>query len=160
MSQPTVEEFRGSWNFIRGMTHQFIETVPPQHWEYAPHASVSPLCKQFRHLVWVSGLYNDALTNLQTDLSRKKQGYSGSLDKPELAQALKEKDAELGRILDRLKTQDLESYRVDHFGTFMTFNEFTHVLIQHESLHQGMWALYARTAGFATPKGWKDNWEL
>jgi len=52
-----IDEFIGSWKFIRGMTHQFVETVPSEHWNFAPHSEFSPLSKQFRHMIWVTGLY-------------------------------------------------------------------------------------------------------
>jgi uncharacterized damage-inducible protein DinB len=155
-----IEEFAGSWKFIRGMTHQFVESVPAQHWVSSPHPDYSSLAKQFRHIIWVTGLYTEALRNGKTDLALKKSNYAGSIDKSDIVRGLKDSDAKLEEILSALKSKDFSTYRIEHFGCSMTFGEYTHVIIQHESLHQGMWALYAKVAGFPTPKGWKENWEL
>lgn len=160
MSKQVIEEFKRSWEFIRGMTLDFIECVPADQWEFSPDDECSPLNKQFRHLVWVSGLYNASLRDRKTDLSKKKTFYAGSLIKSDLIQGLKDADAELNRILDSLGKSDIAQFRVDHFGMQMGFTEFTHVMIQHESIHQGLWSLYAKKAGFKTPKSWKENWEL
>src|SRR5260221_9180777 len=90
-----VDDFRQAWSFIRSMTYEFIDAVPAHCWHYSPHAGCGPLAKQFRHMVWVSGVYNDALKNRVMDLSKKKTFYAGSLEKHELLPALRAKDAEL-----------------------------------------------------------------
>ena len=33
-------------------------------------------------------------------------------------------------------------------------------LLQHETLHQGMWAFYAKIADLPLPQSWKDTWRL
>lgn len=155
-----VAEFKRSWEFIRGMTLDFIEGVPADKWGFTPEGTCSSLAKQFRHMVWVSGLYNAALREGKTDLSKKKSFYGGSLEKKEILAGLRQTDTDLNSILDNLEKIDLGHFQIDHFGMRMGFVEFTHVIIQHESIHQGLWSLYARLGGFATPKGWKENWEL
>ena len=160
MNDLIVEEFKRSWEFIRGMTYEFMEAVPEQHWDFSLDPSCSPLSKQFRHMVWVSGLYNASLRNGKTDFATKKCGYDGALTKSELIVGLKKTDSDLDQILEKLRSEDLSKFQVLHCGLKMGFTEFTHVMIQHESLHHGMWSMYARKAGFSSPKSWKDNWGL
>ena len=33
-------------------------------------------------------------------------------------------------------------------------------LLQHETLHQGMWAFYAKVADLPLPKSWQETWRL
>jgi hypothetical protein len=42
----------------------------------------------------------------------------------------------------------------------MRFGDYATMLVQHEALHQGIWALCARLAGFATPPLWQQEWVL
>lgn len=154
-----IASFLRSWTYIRGMTAAFIEAVPNEHWDFRPSDKHGPLSKQFRHMVWVTDLYMSALREAKMNMATKKQGYTGSTERAELLIALKERDSRLFDLLKDPKFASLE-YRVDFFGTPMTFGEFTHVMIQHESLHQGMWSVFAKQAGFETPSGWRDDWNL
>ncbi len=67
---------------------------------------------------------------------------------------LESKDHELRSILESLPNEG-DAYQVDFFGTLMSFNEFGHVLIEHEANHHGLWSMYAASAGFETPKSWR-----
>ena len=160
--EPAIEDFEASWSFIRSMTYDFIEAVPASQWEFSPHPGCAPLAKQFRHMVWLSGVYNDTLKNRVMDFSKKKTFYSGGLEKEELVTALRAKDEELKPLLLEVESSGLDSCRVDmpFLGRAMRFGEFANVIIQHESLHQGMWSLYARLGGFPTPQSWLMNWGL
>ncbi|HLE12139.1 MAG: hypothetical protein A2504_17835 [Bdellovibrionales bacterium RIFOXYD12_FULL_39_22] len=155
-----INEFKKSWNFIRGMTYEFIDSVPADKWFFTFSEKHSPLCKQFRHMVWISGLYNDALKNRKIDLSKKKTFYDGNLNKSDIVTALKQKDVELESILEDLKSTKLDSFSMEFFGTTIGFTEFCDVIIQHESIHQGLWSAYATLAEFETPKNWKNSWAL
>lgn len=91
------------------------------------------------------------------DTSTKKKSYAGSTERTDLIRAIKDRDTKLTELLNNDK-YIASDYRVDFFGTPMTFSEFTHVLIQHESVHHGMWSVYAALAGFEAPKSWRDDW--
>lgn len=156
-----IDAFLDAWRFVRGvLTREFIEAVPDEHWTCAPYPGAQALHKQFRHLVWCSGVYNQAFETRAADWSRKKTHYSGGLERTALMSALEEKDTALRIALDELRRVDLESWRVDFMGNVFGFERYAHVLIQHESLHHGMWSVYARLAGFETPASWKLNWDL
>lgn len=160
--EPAIEDFETSWRFIRSMTYDFIEAVPASQWQFSPHPGCAALAKQFRHMVWLSGVYNDTLKNRTMDFSKKKTFYSGGLEKAELVAALHAKDEELKQLLSEVESSGVNSCRVDmpFLGKAMRFAEFTNVIIQHESLHHGLWSLYARLGGFTTPESWLLNWGL
>lgn len=157
-----IEDFEKSWGFIRSMTYEFIEAVPPEHWHFSPHPGCAPLAKQFRHMAWLSGVYNDTLRNRVLDFAKKKTFYSGGLERAELVAALRSRDEELKQLLRDVENGGVDSCRVEmpFLGRAMRFGEFTNLLIQHECLHHGLWSLYARFAGFVTPQSWLFNFGL
>ena len=157
----SIEAFLEDWKFVRGtLTREFVSAVPEEHWECAPYPGAQPLHKQFRHMVWCSGVYVEAFTTRTADWARKKTHYSGGLDRAELLAGLEEWDARLREALAGLPRDDLAGWRVDFMGESFGFDRYVRVLVQHESIHHGMWSVYARLAGFDTPLSWKLNWGL
>lgn len=155
-----INEFREIWKFSRGLTFKFIETVPDEKWQFTPHERYSPLHKQFRHMVWVSGLYNEALgSGTMRNCESKKEHYSGDLTRGNILAGLRLQDTQLDQVLERI-TADVMNHKVEAFGLSMGFTEFTHVMLQHEAMHQGLWSLYAALGGFKTPKEWQENYGL
>ena len=154
------EQFLGSWSFIRGMTKDFVKATPAEAWEKSPLPNVASIAKQVRHLVCVSGTYNRALATGKMSMAGKHDFYSGILDRADLLAALEKTEIDLLNALRGIEPRKVADFRVDFFGGEMTFAEFTHVMIQHESIHQGLWAAYARAGGFPTPASWVSNWKL
>lgn len=160
-AKTVIEEFQRSWAFARQLTIDFIRCVPEAKWDFSPHEKYSPLCKQFRHMIWVTGLYRDALAGGEMKpCASKKTHYSGGLQRQEILRGLEHQDKLLLEVLRSLKDGDLEGYRVKAFGAEMGFTEFSHIMLHHESNHHGLWSFYAALGGFSTPKSWSDTWEL
>lgn len=156
-----INDFKKSWDFSRGMTLEFINELPENMWDFTPHERYAPLCKQFRHMVWVTGLYREAIeTGEMRDCETKKEHYSGELDKQKILSGFEIENGKLMAALAKLQNLDLENYFVKAFGLEMKFVEYTHVLIQHESTHQGLWSFYATLGGFKTPNSWQQNWGI
>jgi hypothetical protein len=142
------------------MTVDFIKATPEEQLMKSPHVDYAPLAKQVRHLVWVSGLFNDTLKNKKIDVKNKKTCYSGGLDREELLSALAKQDEILWESLSKFTEGTADSYSMDFFGSTFGLYEFLNNMIQHESMHHGMWALYAKLGGFPCPKSWQSTWEL
>ncbi|HXH31815.1 MAG TPA: DinB family protein [Bacteriovoracaceae bacterium] len=155
-----VDEFERSWKFTRSLTLEFAEAIPAEFWHFTFNEKYSPLCKQLRHMIWVTGLYTDALMNGRLDFKKKKTFYSGGLAREEIISALRDSDKVLLRWLSNTKKDEVDLNAVDAFGSSMEFIEFAQLLIEHEGNHHGLWSAYAALAGFSTPKSWKDNWGL
>jgi len=160
MLHTEFEQFLGSWSFIRGMTKDFVKATPNEFWEISPLPNVSSIAKQVRHLICVSGTYSRALATGKMSLTGKHDFYRGSLGREELLVALEKSDLDLLAALRAIEPGKVADYRIDFFGGEISFAEFTHVMIQHESIHQGLWGAYARAAGFPTPESWTTNWKL
>ncbi len=155
-----VAEFERSWEYTRKMTTAFIDCVPEDKWSYSHHEKFAPLNKQFSHMVKVYGCYVDAVKSRTLDMAKKSSYYSGSGDRKSIQKSLADLDRDLTYELTKLKETGLEGFAVDVFGMEMGFTEFTHVMIQHEVSHFGIWANYAAFGGFSTPSLWQSDWKL
>ncbi len=136
----------------------FLEAIPDSHWNYSHHPKYAPLSKQFRHMTCVYGVYIDGFKNQAVDFSKKHSHYSGPLSKEALKADLLKKDEELKLLLASLQDSNVESFRLDFFGVNLSFTEYTHILVQHECMHIGIWSTLAAFGEFELPKSWKTDW--
>ncbi len=155
-----IEEFKSSWRYTRDMTTQFISCVPEDKWNYSHHPTFAPLQKQFRHMTKVYGCYIDAMESKKLDMSKKKIMASATETRSDILSCLDNYDKKLDSILTKLKETGLKDFKVNVFGMIMGFTEFTHVMIQHEVGHFGLWKNYAVFGSFETPKIWQTDWKL
>ena len=155
-----IEEFERSWEYTRKMTTTFIDCVPEEKWTFSHHAKFAPLNKQFCHVVKVYGCYVDAMKSKVLDMKKKNSFYLGKGDRSSIQESLAILDINLTAELARLKEIGLDGFIIDVFGIKMGFSEFTHVMIQHEVGHFGIWANYAAFGGFSTPAMWQSDWKL
>ena len=167
----SIDEFMRYSNVLHGLTVDFVRAVPDEHWEFtpdpprrsgrapAPHRigdGFAPFCKQLRHVVYVRGVYNDALVSKRVDWTRKHDHYRGPLTRDALLAALEEKQRRLLAILETIDA----AVTIDWGGTPFTFGLFALEFVQHEAIHHGQWSLYASLAGFDTPLSWRTSWGL
>ena len=159
MNSP-IAAFREAWQDVRKLTYEFVDALPPERWTYSPHTAYAPLCKQVRHLVCVQGVYQQGLSERRADFARKHDQYRGSLEPVDLKAALRAKDAELDAILADLGEEGAGRFEIEFMGRKLSFSRYVSIIVQHEAIHHGEWALYAAVGGFSTPVGWKLNWGL
>ena len=95
---------------------------------------------------------------MQLIFSKKHSHYSGTLSKADIKSNLEKKDAELHQVLKCFSNEDIQKFKLNFFGVNLTFSEYTHVLIQHECMHIGIWSNVAAFAGFELPISWKTDW--
>ncbi len=152
-----IETFESGWEFVRGLTYEFIDAVPENRWEFAPHARYAPFHKQVRHLVCVQGVYIGGLRDQVTDFGKKHSHYDGPLDRASLVAALRQKDDELRTALREIPGEG--EYVIEFYGR-SPLASYLSVISQHEAIHHGQWSFYATLGGFETPPGWKLNWGL
>lgn len=153
-----IEQFAKTWWYNRKITMDFLEAIPESHWNYSHHPKYAPFSKQFRHVTCVYGVYIDGFKNQAVDFSKKHSYYSGPLTKDALRIDLLKKDQEMKDILAAMPDSAVESFELDFFGVKMSFTEYTHILIQHECMHIGIWSTMAAFGGFELPQSWKNDW--
>jgi hypothetical protein len=153
-----VEQFERTWFYTRSLTNDFLDTIPDDKWNYTHHPKFSVLSKQFRHVASVYGVYIAGFKNSSADFTKKHSHYTGALSKADIKADLLKKDEKLKIVLNELKTSDLSQFRLNFFGNHLSFTEYTHILIQHECMHIGIWSNAAAFGEFPLPQSWKDEW--
>jgi hypothetical protein len=153
-----IAEFEKTWFYTRGITTDFLNSIPEDKWHFSHHSKYAPFSKQFRHMTCVYGVYIEGFKNQAVDFNKKHSHYSGPLDRAAIKADLAKKDLELKEVLKALSSEQVEKFRLDFFGVNMSFTEYSHVLIQHECMHIGTWGNMAAFAGFEVPKSWKSDW--
>ena len=151
--------FLDQWRFAHHMTLTFVDAVPEEYWDFSPHDRFAPFCKQLRHVIGVRGVYREAVASGHTDFARKHEHYLGDLTRPSLRAAL---IAEQELFLSLLTSPACEdsSRLIKFFDSDFSLEQYAFIVIHHEGIHQGEWALYASLAGFDTPPMWDDAWGL
>lgn len=153
-----IIDFEKTWFYTRKITTDFLDAIPDDKWDYTHHPKYASLSKQFRHMTCVYGVYIDGFKNGAVDFSKKHSHYTGSLDRTAIKMDLSTKDNELREVLKTFNQDRVDHFKLDFFGVNMTFSEYTHVLIQHECMHIGIWSNMAAFGGFELPKSWKSDW--
>ena len=156
--EPALQDFARHWRFARGMTYEFIEGVSEKNWLFTPHSASSPLAEQFRHMAQVAGVYNSGLRNGALNWSLKKDSYDGPLDKAMIVASLRDHDADLDALLGEVYSSDLRDRKIDLHDNRVGVVEFTYVILHHEAVHQGQWAMYAKLGGWELPPRWRFSW--
>jgi hypothetical protein len=66
-----------------------------------------------------------------------------------------------GDLLDALRglTPDQLGGRIEWGQTALTLRQHLLRLLQHETLHHGMWVFYAKIADLPLPPSWQETWE-
>ena len=154
-----VDEFLGQWRYAHQMTLSFVDTVPNEYWEFSPHDRFAPFCKQLRHVIGVRGVYRDAIASGTTDFSHKHDHYTGNLSRASLRAALIAEQESFLSLLNSPACDD-PSRPITFFESQFSLALYTYIVIHHEGIHQGEWALYASLAGFDTPPMWQRGWGL
>lgn len=158
-TEQVIVDFRSSWQFVRGLTRDFVEQTPQDRYAFSPHARFGSMDRQFRHVLQVTDLYTDALRSRVLSMPTKFARYGGSLDRDDLLAGLARADAELSAVVDELGAEAAAANY--QFGdTAMGIGELFDVFIEHEANHHGLWSAYAAVGGWSTPESWRDAWDL
>ena len=153
----TTRALRRRWQHVRGLTCEFIEEMPDECLDYRPQRHFSTVREQAQHLIECQGVYQLAFRGEKVDFGRKPEFAPAAADDDSLLAALTERDTELDQLLGALS---IKSFAIDWYGTKLGFWEYAAVMLQHEALHHGQWAVHARLGGWQPPDGWIVNWGL
>ena len=157
-AKDVIDQFEKTWFYNRKITMDYLDVIPDDKWDYSHHPKYAALAKQFRHMACVYGVYIDGFRKSAVDFSKKHSYYTGPMTKSEIRADLIRKDAELRIVLLQFDNEAVDRFCLDFFGVNMSFTEYTHVLIQHECMHIGIWSNIAAFAGFELPQSWKSDW--
>ena len=150
MNNELIQRFDSQWRFARGLTRDLLESLEPHELEFSPAQGLGPLWKHFRHLGRVEENYLEAVETGKVVFGFDNTTYGGDASRQSLADYLARVDRRLTQVLttcDSVQTVDWFRNIVD------IYTHFTR-MADHETLHHGMFVVYARLLGRPFPSSW------
>lgn len=158
---PTSEiaQWVEAWRQTRGLTYDLLRALPYAVMNFSPHPEFGTLVRQMRHAADIQACYIAAIRSGKMDFSAVPRQRALEQSKEHLAGYLQHLDEELLAALRGL-TPDQMARSIDWGETKPTILQHLLWLLQHETLHHGMWAFYAKIADLPLPQSWKNAWTL
>jgi uncharacterized damage-inducible protein DinB len=155
-----VDQWLAAWRQTRQLTYDLLRALPYAVMNFSPHPEFGTFVRQIRHCADVQACYLEALRTGTMDLSTRPRRRELERSREHLEAYLRRLDAELEETVRTLGPQALtRTIRWDPQGP-LTVVQHLLSLLQHETLHQGMWTFYARIADLPLPQSWWQSWAL
>lgn len=156
---PELAQWAEDWRQTRGLTYDLLHLLPPAVLNFSPSPGFGSLSRQIRHVGDIQACYLTALQTGRMDFTAQPRQRTIEQSKDHLEAYLRALDEALleavrGLPEDRL-TQPIQWQRE-------ALSPLRHLirLLQHETLHHGMWAIYAKVVDLALPPSWRTAWRL
>lgn len=155
-----AEQWLAAWRRTRGLTCDLLRALPYAVMNFSPHAGFGTFVRQIRHCGDVQAGYLDALRTGALDLTARPRRRELEQSTDHLLAYLAHLDGELEQAVRNLGDQVLT--RTVRWGPDEEVTVLQHLmaLLQHETLHQGMWMFYATIADLPLPDSWRKTWGL
>jgi len=148
-----INDFLNEWNWIRGLTIKFIESIPEDKLTFYPSKNFGSLGTQLRHIVTVQECYLNGFEKGRIDFSKKRKDKTIESSKKKLLEYAKLQDERLKKIVSQFSKKDLQKiikWKVWEPLPNPSISQCFVYMIEHESYHQGILQLCADLAGFKT----------
>lgn len=156
---PEIAQWVDVWRQTRARTYDLLRALPYAVMNFSPHPEFGTLVRQIRHAADIEAACIAAIRTGTMDFAGHPRQRSLEQSKEDLEGYMRFVDAELVAALGALTPEQLA--RPVRWGTGeSTLLQHLMWLLQHETLHQGMWAFYAKIADLPLPQSWKDTWRL
>jgi uncharacterized damage-inducible protein DinB len=144
-----IKDFKPDWNFVRGKTFEFLNSVPNEKWTWRPNDELGTFGMQVRHMIVSQEAYISGLQSGKVDFSKKDFDSEWENDKEKALAKLKKIDEELFKILETIN-ENKEILFVDGIigEKKIPASTVLDYMLQHEIYHQGIFTTYGRLAGF------------
>jgi uncharacterized damage-inducible protein DinB len=158
---PTLElaQWVEDWQQTRALTYHLLRALPPAVLNFSPAAGFGPLSRQIRHVGDIQACYLAALQTGRMDFTAQPRQRKIEQSKEHLEGYLQALDASLLDALRGLRTEGVGRL-IQWDGESLSLLRHLIRLIQHETLHHGMWAIYASVADLPLPASWHAAWRL
>jgi uncharacterized damage-inducible protein DinB len=153
---PELAQWADAWRSARALTYDFLHSLPYAIMNFSPHPGFGTLARQIRHIGEIQACYLGAITTGQMDFAARPRQRALEQSKERLMAYLQEQDAGLRNVLGEADvTRPIQ-------WSSGTVTLLTHLLrlLQHETLHHGMWIFYAKIAELDLPQSWREAWNL
>lgn len=156
---PELAQWVEAWQQTRRLTYDLLRALPYAVMNFSPHPEFGTLVRQMRHAADIQACYIAAVRSGTMDFSVQPRQRALEQSKENLEAYLRYLDEELLTALRDLTPEQL-TRPVDWGDLKPTLLQHLMRLLQHETLHHGMWAFYAKIADLPLPQSWKDAWTL
>lgn len=153
---PEVSQWADAWRSARALTYDFLRSLPYAIMNFSPHPGFGTLARQIRHVGEIQAGYLEGIKTGQMDLASRRRQRALEQSKERLEAYLQDQDAALLGLLPRA---DL-GHSIKWPSGPVTLMVHLVRLLQHETLHHGMWIFYAKIAELDLPQSWRDAYNL
>lgn len=156
---PELAQWAEEWRQTRGLTYDLLHALPYAVMNFSPHPEFGTFVRQIRHIGDMQACYLLGLETGTMDFSAQRRQRALEQSKEHLEAYLRDLDARLLEVVRSLTPERL-ARPIAWEGERLTPIQHLMRLLQHESLHHGMWAVYAKVADLPLPPSWKASWAL
>lgn len=156
---PQIAEWVQAWRATRQLTYDMLRALPYAVMNFSPHPEFGTLIRQIRHVADIQACYIAAIKNGKMNFQAQSRQRALEQSKEHVEAYLRHLDEELLLTLREL-TGDQRARPIDWGTSQVTLIQHLMWLLQHETLHHGMWVFYAKIADLPLPESWKDAWNL
>lgn len=154
-----LEQWAREWQQTRALTYDLLRALPYAVMNFSPHPEFGTFVRQIRHAADIQACYVLALDTGKMDFTVQPRQRALEQSKEHLEAYLRELDE---RLLEAVGTMTAERLArpVAWSGEQVTLLQHLMRLLQHETLHHGMWAIYAKVVDLPLPESWRTSWSL
>jgi uncharacterized damage-inducible protein DinB len=156
---PELAQWAQTWEQTRRLTYDLLHTLPYPVMNFSPHPEFGTLIRQMRHAADMQARYIAAIRSGRMEIRGQSRQRALEQSKENLEAYMRYLDSDLLEVLRGL-TPDQLARRIEWGTTTPTLLQHLMRLLQHEALHHGMWAFYAKIADLPLPPSWQEAWEL
>lgn len=148
------------WTATRRLTYDLLGMLPYSVTNFSPHPDFGTLIRQIRHVGDIQAAYMTAIERGRMDFAAHRRQRTLERSKDDVAAYLHALDARMVDLLSTL-SEDQRAGRIDWGdGEQVSLAQHLTRLLQHETLHHGMWTFYAKIADLPLPDSWRRAWTL
>jgi len=156
---PALTEWVVTWRQTRSLTYDLLKSLTYSVMNFSPHPDFGTLIRQIRHVADIQACYLAAIRTGRIDFSKQPRHRVMEQSKDQLEAYLRELDDQLLTVLRTVPGSSLP-LTIAWGSDQLTLLQHLIALVQHETLHHGMWAFYAKIADLPLPESWQKSWGL
>ena len=153
-----LAQWAKEWQGTRALTFDLLHSLPYAVMNFSPHPDFGTFARQIRHLGDIQACYLLALQTGTMDFSARSRQRALEQSKDHLDAYLQDLDGQLSDLL-RGQSPERQAKPIAWEGEQVTVLQHLMRLLQHESLHHGILAFYAKIADLPLPPSWRA-WAL
>ncbi|MDR7494768.1 MAG: DinB family protein [Armatimonadota bacterium] len=149
----SLEQWAEEWRQTRRLTYDLLAALPYAVLNFSPHPDFGTFARQIRHMGDIQACYIMGLQTEKMDFGARPRQRTLEQSREHLEGYLRSLDAQLEEVLRGISGAS-PGRSIAWDGEAVPVLRHLMRLIQHETLHHGMLALYAKIADLPLPPSW------